>query len=664
MGMEIEFLKALVVILGVSALSIFLLHRLKMPPLIGFIAAGVIIGPYGLGIITDMHEIEVLAEIGIILLLFTVGIEFSMSELMRFKRVVVLGGGLQVGVTIMAAAALAYPFTKDLNISAFIGFLAALSSTAIVLKMLIERGEMDSPQGRTMTGILIFQDLCVVPLMLLTHSLSGETTGIAAIGAIMLKGLAIIFLVLLSARWIVPGLLHQIVKTRSSELFTVTIMLVCLGIALLTARFGLSLALGAFLAGLVISDSEYAYEATAKILPFKEGFLGLFFVSVGMLINTGFMAANYSVIILTVLAVFVLKTLITAAVLLVVPTSPRVSMHAALGLAQVGEFSFVLAAVGKSTGLISGDLYQMFLSAAVITMVMTPFILKLSPGASAWLASQKAFARLGRDQHDYPARGKLAGHAIIIGFGLNGRNLARTLRGAAIPYVVLELNSDTVMAEKKKGHPIYYGDGTSREMLQKLGVRRARLLVVAISDPSATRKIVAITKYESPSTYVIVRTRYLKEVEALNTLGADEVIPEEFETSVEIFSRVLHLYNVPRNVINDYIDEARKDSYRVFRAIEPPSRAFSEHIPALTELETETYLAKEGSFLIGRSLRELNLRAQTGATAMAVHRGDTMHQNPPPDFTFAEGDVVLLVGKREDLNRAFEFIEQGGKSPE
>ncbi len=662
--MEIAFLKALVVILGVSALSIFLLHRLKIPPLIGFIAAGVIIGPHGLGIITNMHEIEVLAEIGIILLLFTVGIEFSMSELMRFRKVVVLGGGLQVGVTIMAAAALTYPFTKDLSVSAFIGFLVALSSTAIVLKMLGERGELDSPHGRTMTGILIFQDLCVVPLMLLAPLLSGEAAGIAAVGAIMLKGFAIIFLVMLSARWLVPGLLHRIVSTRSSELFTITIMLVCLGIALLTARFGLSLALGAFLAGLIISDSEYAYEATAKILPFKESFLGLFFVSVGMLVNMGFMAANYFEIILIVLAVFALKSVITSAVLLAISTAPRVSLHAGLGLAQVGEFSFVLAAVGKSTGLIAGDLYQTFLAASVITMVMTPFALRLSPRASAWLTSQKAFARLGRNQQDYHTHEKLVGHAIIIGFGLNGRNLARTLRGAAIPYVVLELNSDTVMAEKKKGRPIYYGDGTSREMLQRLGVRRARLLVVAISDPSATRKIVAITKSECPSTYIIVRTRYLSEVEALNALGADEVIPEEFETSVEIFSRVLHLYNVPRNVINDYIDETRKDSYRVFRAMELPLRAFSEHIPALTELKTETYLAKKGSFLIGRSLRELNLRAHTGATVMAVQRGDTMHQNPSPDFTFAEGDVVLLVVKREDLNRAFEYIEQGGTPPE
>ncbi|MBI5188245.1 MAG: cation:proton antiporter, partial [Nitrospirae bacterium] len=491
--MELEFLKSLVIIFGVSAIVVFLLNKLKIPSIVGFLIAGTMIGPHGIGIIKDTHSVEILAEVGVILLLFTIGIEFSMAKLLRIKKAVAGGGGVQVLLTIILSATAVYLATGNINRSVFFGFLIALSSTAIVLKMLAERGETDTPHGRTMIGILIFQDFCVVPLMLLIPTLSGEGINVIDITIKMGKAALIITVVLMSARWIVPNLLHQVVRTRSRELFITTIIFLCISIALLTSKFGLSLALGAFLAGLIISESEYAHQATSDILPFKESFMGLFFVSVGMLMNVGYMAGNWQKITITVASIFGLKIITGVISALVIGNPVRTAVHAGLGIAQIGEFSFVLAIAGKASGLISGDFYQIFLSSSVITMMATPFVLKAAPTISAWITARHLFeriARLKKIQEGKEFTGRKKNHVVIVGFGLNGKNLANVLKETAIPYVVLEMNSDTVREMKKKGEPIYYGDGTSKEILHKLGIEKARLLVVAISDPASTRTIV------------------------------------------------------------------------------------------------------------------------------------------------------------------------------
>jgi CPA2 family monovalent cation:H+ antiporter-2 len=655
--MELEFLKALVLVFGVSALSVFVLHRLKIPPIVGFILAGLLIGPNGFGVIRDVREVEILAEIGIILLLFTVGVEFSLRNLLRIRKAVVFGGGGQVVLTISVFTLIAYAVIGNPQASVFLGFLAALSSTAIVLKILLERGETDSPQGRLMVGVLIFQDLCVVPLMLLIPALSGGRLDVFELGWTFLKALAIIAVVLLSAKWIVPRVLHQVVHTRSRELFLITVIFLCLGIALLTSQFGLSLALGAFLAGLVISESEYSYQATAEILPFKDSFMGLFFVSIGMLIDIAYISANWHLVLATVIGIFLVKSTTATVSLLTTSASLRVSTHAGIGLAQIGEFSFILAAAGRAAGLLSGEIYQLFLSATVITMSFTPFVLKAASPASIWLTTRGPLKKFRGKPGEVPFSRINLDHVIITGFGLNGRNLARTLRQTGVPYVVLELNSDTVRAEKKKGEPIFYGDGTSVEVLHRLGIKTAKVLVVAISDPSATRKIVALARKENPSIHIIVRTRYLVEVEDLRALGADEVIPEEFETSVEIFSRVLHHYNVPRNVITDHIEEIRKNGYQALRSHKLPAKSFEEMRDRMSEIETEAYLVKIQSHIPGHTLRELHLRARTGATVIAIERDGKFHPNPSADTVIKENDVIVLLGRREDMNKAVEYME-------
>lgn len=660
--MESEFLKSLVIIFGVSAVVVFLLHRLKVPSLVGFLVAGAIIGPHGIGLIKDAHAVETLAEVGVILLLFTIGIEFSMSKLMKMKKAVIGGGGVQVAFTIALSALVAYLATGKANMSVFFGFLVALSSTAIVFKMLTERGEIDSPHGRTMVGILLFQDLCVVPLMLLTPALSGEGINIADITLKFGKAVLIVAVVLLAARWLVPGLLHQVVHTKSRELFISTIILICLGIALLTSRFGLSLALGAFLAGLVISESEYAHQATSDILPFKDSFIGLFFVSVGMLINSGYMFDNYPKIAIVVALIFGLKIITGMFSALLIGNPLRTAIHAGLGLAQIGEFSFVLAVAGKASGLITEAFYQVFLSSSVITMIMTPFVLKTSPSISAWITSRRLLKRAGRLRRGFEGEGfprKKSGHVIIIGFGLNGRNLARVLKETAIPYFVLEMNGDTVREMKKKGEPIYYGDGTSQQILHKLGIEKARLLVVAISDPASSRRIVSIARHENPEVYIIVRTRYIAEVDDLKALGANEVIPEEFGTSVEIFSRVLREYHFPNNVILDMVDKIRSDSYTALRSVEIRESHLFEKCEWLPEIEMDGFRVPEESPLIAKSIAEIQVRKKTGATIIAVRRGAEIFTNPRPDFRFEGGDIILFTGDSEGMTRALNYFKDG-----
>lgn len=663
--MELEFLKSLVIILFISAIIVFVLGRLKISSIVGFLIAGVIVGPHGAHLIEDVRDVELFAEIGVILLMFTIGLEFSLKNLLRLRRSVFGGGLLQTFLTTSVVVFLiSFFFQHSLNIAIFEGFLVSLSSTAIVMKILQERSEIYSPHGRMSLGMLIFQDLCVVPFMLLIPVLAGNGGGVQDITVTILRAFLVIGIVLFAANWGVPRILHEVVSTRSRELFVITIILLCLGTALITSTFGLSLALGAFLAGIIISESEYAAQAISDILPFKESFTGLFFISIGMLLNISFLRLNLWTITGIVLVIILLKIITSAVSSSISGQTLQNSIQTGFYLSQIGEFSFILAVAGKNHGLITEEIYQIFLSASILTMIVTPFVIMVSSPTAIWLISRSLFNRLERmrrveEKEGFPA--KRTGHVIITGFGINGRNLARVLRESDIPYVVLEMNNNTVRKMKKMGEPIYYGDGTSREILHKLGIHSAKVLVVAISDASATRRIVQIARKENPELHIIVRTRYVAEIDHLTDSGANEVIPEEFETSVEIFSRVLHYYHTPRNVISDHIENVRKDCYSVLRGVELPKKELTERQELLKGMETETYLVRNTSWADGLSLRGLNLRVETGATIIAIKRTDNIHHNPPSDFILKAGDILLFIGTKEDIGRAIEYIDSRKK---
>mgnify|MGYP000869556321 FL=1 len=658
--MDYNFLQPILIIFGVSGLIIYLLGKIKIPSVVGFLIAGAIIGPYGMAFIKEPQDVEVIAEIGVMLLMFTIGIEFSIPRLMSLKKEVFLFGSLQVITTIIVITLISLlAFNISLNISIFYGFIVALSSTAIVMKLLFDRGELNSPHGKVCLGILLFQDLCVVPLMLFTQILSGQNGNYYNFFIVIFKALLILSVVFIFSRAAVPYILHEIVKTRSRELFIIIIIFICLGTAFFTYKLGLSLALGAFLAGIVISESEYSAQAVSDILPFKETFSGIFFISVGMLLNINYIKQHIVEETIIVGNIFILKSLIIVLIVYVFIHSIKLSLKSALALSQIGEFSFILAFTGKSIGLLDETAYQSFISASVITMLVTPLIIRYSPYVIDYLMQKNFFKNLEKIKRvkETDIIVKKSNHVIIIGFGLNGRNLARILKEINIPYVILELNPDTVRKMKKKGEPIYYGDGTSPEILHKLGIHRAKMLVIAISDPLATRKIVQIAKTENPKIHIIVRTRFVTEIDELRKLGANEVIPEEFETSLEIFSRVLHHFGIPRNKIVQLLEQIRVEGYEILRIPEISETRTGLECVIFEGLEMDSFEIEKNSWLIGKSIKSIDIRSKAGVTVIAVQRGEETFLNPPADFSLKEGDIIVYVGNKKQLINALNFFQ-------
>jgi monovalent cation:H+ antiporter-2, CPA2 family len=646
--MDFLALRDLVIIFGLSIGILLLSHRLRLPAIVGLLLTGVIVGPYGLRLVHDIEVVESLAEVGVVLLLFTIGIEFSLHALISLKRIVGIAGTLQVGLSMASAYTVARLLGRSDGEAVLWGFLVALSSTAIVLKLLGERGETDSPHGRIAVGVLILQDLSVVPMMFVLPLLAGPAAGSeAALEWVIAKAVAMVAVVLISARMVIPPLLHQVVRTRSHELFVLSIVVICFGTAWLTSLAGLSLALGAFVAGILISESDYGQQALADVLPLRDVFSSLFFVSVGMLLNVEF-ALQHAVIIGLIVVGIVLGKCVTGAVATLAMSYPlRTAVLTSLALAQIGEFSFVLARAGMVAGLIDEEMYQVFVAAAVITMLVAPFLLRVAP-IVADSAAQLPLARWlpGRPQPEAEVQEMpLKDHVVIAGFGLNGRNVARALAAAHIPYLVLEMNPETVRVERRKGIPIAYGDASQEAVLRHAGIETARVAVVAISDAAATRRVVELAKRLNPAVYLIARTRYSQEVRPLSVLGANEAIPEEFETSIEIFARVLRRYLVPREDIERQIASIREDDYEMLRQLRPPPLALHEIQRHLADLEVETFRIEAEAPAVGRTLAELHLRRQLGITVLAIQRDGETLTNPWGGTSLQAGDLVITLGK-------------------
>ena len=659
---EFEFLKSLIIILGISAVALFILNKFGIPSIVGFLIAGILLGPHGLELIKDVHLVEIFAEIGVVLLLFTIGLEFSLKKMLALRKTIFAGGMLQVLITSLIVFAFSKAAGKDINTSLILAFLIPLSSTAIVMKLLFDRAEIDSPHGRISLGLLIFQDFIVVIFMLMIPLLAGADKGIKEIAWVLMKSAGIIAAVIISSRWLVPRALHQIVHTKMRELFIISIIFICLGAAYLTYQLGLSLALGAFIAGLIISESEYSYQAISDILPFKESFNGLFFISVGMLMNLNFFISNLSAVMLAVLVIILLKTFASTIAVFIIGGNLRVSLHSGLILSQIGEFSFVLAVAALKAGLITEAVYQYFLSTAIITMLLTPLFLYLSPQVSIWITSRKLLARLQEMKASAEmskAVDRKTDHVIIIGFGINGRNLALVLKDLEVPYIILEMNSRTVSKWRKEGEPIFYGDGTSHEILHKLGIKMAKAVVVSISDPSAARKIVMTARKANPGIYLAVKTGYLAEVQDLLAIGADEVIPAEFETSIQLFSRVLQFYHMPNSLIEKYAWKFRKDHYRLFVKGETPKRLFHDTIAVMPDVDYESHVVEKDSPSVGRSVKELDIQQKTGAHVIAVKRGGETIKGLLADLIFQQWDIVFLIGDKSSLENACRSFFKG-----
>lgn len=686
-------LRDLVIVLTVALAAVYGLRRARLPTVVAFLVAGVLIGPGGLGLVRDRGSIEIIAELGVALLLFSVGLKLSLQDLGRMGRQVLGGGGLQTVLTIGAAVILGRLLGVEAPKGVFYGYLLAMSSTAIVLKLFAERAETDAAHGRFGLSVLVFQDLAVVP-MVLSLPLLARAGGLGWDAALLTlaKSLGMVAGIILAARFVFPWLIERAVRSRSREAFTLTTILVALGTAWLGAQAGLSLPLGAFLAGLVVSDSEYSQQVLAEVGPLRDALGGLFFISVGMLADPALWLQRPLQFLGLSLGVMLAKALIVFGVALLFGLGARVGVLAGLSLAQIGEFSFLLAQSGASLGLIGGERHQQFLAVSVLTMALTPLAILLAPRLAApaervawpslpWTPSTAsapapegtaaaAAARRGNavgeavaEAADGTAAAAAPGHVVIVGYGLNGGNVARVLRGLGIPVVVLELNPATVRRAQARGESVVYGDATNREVLRHTGIERARALVIAIADPVASRQIVAVARSANPGLTVIVRARYVAEVETLHRAGADVVVPEEFETSLELAGAAMAAFGASPRMIEREKAAIREERYASLAA---EGRPVTPHLPLSRLFGAADVAAVDlpaASLAAGSTLRELDLRGRTGASVVALARDDKMLGNPGPDLVLRGGDVLYIWGDARQLARARDALERGAGPP-
>lgn len=650
---DIPILRDLVILVAVAVPVVILAYRLRIPSVVGFLVTGIAIGPTALGLVQEGEQVSALAEIGVVLLLFAVGLELSLSRIVRMGRLVLRGGALQVLGTMGAVAGAMLLAGDDWRQGVLFGALIALSSTAIILKVYADRGELDSAYGRTVVAILLFQDLCVVPLMLMLPLLDGAATEAGEVARSIVVAFAVTAAMVVVGSWAVPRLLARIAEIRNQEIFTLVVVAIGLGAAYVTSSFGLSLALGSFLAGLIISESEFGLQALSDILPFRDTFSGIFFISVGMLLDVRYVMGHAALVFGVALGIIVLKTLVAGLVVRLARRSSRVGLVAGIGLAQVGEFSFILASTAVSLGVLAPERYQLFLGAAIITMLIAPFAVAWAPDLADRIFALRDLPTMEFATREVRAAGPMADHVIIVGYGLNGRNLARALRRARIPYVILDSNGALVRQARLAREPVFFGDGTRVEVLDRVGLRRARVIVFAIASIADERRAVVVARHHNPDIHIVTRTRYVREIAELQRLGANEVVPEEFETSLEIFARVLRRFDVPASRIREAAEEARRDHYELLRERGATVAPLDEVLSRFgARLDLEVVVARAGAEAIGQTARTLRLRSRTGAIATAVLRHGEGVFRPTGEIVFEDGDEVVLVGDPRALAEA------------
>ncbi|SMO46930.1 cation:proton antiporter domain-containing protein [Fodinibius sediminis] len=664
-AVSLPFLSELVALFGVSVVIAYICYRFRIVPIVGFLLAGVLIGPNALALVQDQELVNMLAEIGIILLLFTIGIEFSLDKLARIKKAILVGGGLQVSITTLLVAVLLWLFGISWNSGIYTGCLVALSSTAIILGLLNERGETDTPTGQLTLAVLIFQDLAIVLMVLLVPILAGESQSLSDIAVIIGKAAMLIVLVIVLAQRIVPWLLEKVAQTRRQELFLLTVVAICFGTAAVTNLVGVSLALGAFLAGLVVSESHYSEQAISEILPLRTIFNAVFFVSVGMLLDLQYVIEHPLIIAGIALSVILLKFLVSTGSLLALKYPVRIAATAGFGLAQIGEFSFVLERSGRMAGLTPADMgdlgSQIFIAVSVLLMTVTPWLMDRGSTVGTMVSRFRMFGK-DSDSQPVPSADKksLEDHVIIIGYGPAGRHLVQVLGDTGIPYIVIEMNPDSVKEMQQQDIPVIFGDACQQYILSQAVVEQAKLCVIATNDPLASPRIVRQARYLNPTLQIIVRSRYLSELEYFEEMGADIVVPEEMETTVRLFTHVLGAYMVPQEEIQEYVRILRADDYEILRG--SIQEAHLMVLQGLDEegLHTRAVAVREGSPVSGKTLEELELRKKYGFTVLAVKRGENTMGNPAGSFRLQPDDRLVLVGSADQFSTCSALFRTDG----
>jgi CPA2 family monovalent cation:H+ antiporter-2 len=653
-----HLIKDLAILLLASLPINIVFHKIKVPSVMGYLLAGVIIGPHGLHLIQDSEEVKQLAEIGVILLLFVIGLEFSLQRMLKDLKVILGVGSLQLGLTGVAVFFMFDAWGYPINQGLLFGLLIPLSSTAIVLKMITDRAEIDTRHGRLCIGTLLLQDICVVPMMLIIPLLtqSGQLSPLD-FGVTTLKSIAAVATIFFFSRLIVPRSLQAIARMGSKEHLTLFVILIILGTGWVSESLGLSLAMGAFIAGIIISESEYSHQIILDILPLKDYFSSVFFISVGMLLQVEIFYDSVFWFLGLAGAVIGLKAFLGFLACLLLKNTFRVSFIVGIRLAQVGEFSLIIASLALEKDLFLPGHYQSFLIVSILSMLVAPLLIQFSTGLSMKLHSLFGAAEV--EEPESAKEEKLSGHVIIAGFGMVGRNLSRVLKETGTPFIVLELDGERIKQALSEGITTLYGDATHRDILLRAGIEHAKMLVFATADHIAAEQTVRLARQLSPEIYILVRVRYANQVDALNKAGANQVIPEEFETSIEIFSRVLREYHIANNIIEQQVELARLEGYSMFRGLSLDITSMKKFSTYLTASLTESFHVLEDSWCHKKTLQELNWNKATDAKLIAVVRNDQLQADPAPDFRFAAGDIIVVFGPHANLDRSLKRLQSG-----
>ncbi|PSB47964.1 sodium:calcium exchanger [Cyanosarcina cf. burmensis CCALA 770] len=658
----------LVLVLAVAAGGGLLAALCRQPVLLGYLLGGMVVGPAGLGLIKELVQVETLAQFGVAFLLFALGVEFSFAELKKVQAIALGGGGLQIALTILVTVLVcgvagAWEILPAKGV--FLGSILSLSSTAVVLKCLMERNETASSHGQVMLGILVVQDLALGLMLAVLPALDQppQLIGIAVVTALLRIGLFAAGAVA-AGIWLIPPLLRLLARTESKELFLLGVVALCLGIALLTEHLGLSIEMGAFVAGLMISEVEYADQTLTYVEPLRDIFATLFFAAIGMLIDPVFLWQNLELILGLVALVFVGKFAIVMPLVMLFRYPLKTALIAGLGLAQIGEFSFVLASEGRSLGLVSRPVYLLILGTTAVTLVLTPFVLRLVPKLLElpWL---KKFIE-GQDLPlEISANTPQQNHVVVCGYGQVGKNLVRLLQERDRPVVVIDQSESRIQQVREAGVPYVYGNAASLHVLEKAGVERAKSLAIALPDPMSSRLCLKRALELSPDLDVVVRATKDKDIELLYQLGAREVVQPEFEASLELASHLLTQIGLAPFSIQQEMQQIRNHHYLELRPERTAAQVSRELQQATQDLNSRWYALPAGSPLTGMTLEEADLRYLTGVSLMAIKRADGQEVDYPNAKTMLEkGDRLLLVGEAEELAALEELAQSEATVPE
>jgi CPA2 family monovalent cation:H+ antiporter-2 len=644
-------LKDIIIILFLAVFIIVITAKFRIPPLIGFLLTGIIIGPTAFKLVETVKEIEVLAEVGIIIIMFTIGLEFSLHKIREMKNYFLFFGSLQVIISWTLFTCIFFFYGLLFYQSFFGGFILSLSSTAIVLKLLQDKAKINTPSGLKITGILLFQDAAIIPLLIILPSIyqfrEAISPQIFIQTMLSIGGVTVVFIV---SRILLPRIFTLILKVRIPELLMVTLFVLLFGTAFITYKIGASLAIGAFITGVAVSDSDYAHQINTEIIPSRHIFNSIFFISIGMFINLPFLMAHITEVILITGLIIVIKIIIILFIFIILKYPLNEGFITAFSLAHIGEFSFILLKLSEEHNLFSPDIYQLLLSSTVLSMFSIPFALKAGEKISSYKAFKKKVDVI-------PKSTSLKNHTIIAGFGVNGQNISRILKLLDIPYSIIDINPETVSKYKSLGEDIHYGDIDREDNLKYLGITRASLLVIAISDMQACMRGIKISKRLNPNLRIIARSNFLSQVDMMYKLGADLVLSQDMETSLIFIHHILKFYHMPDHVARIQTNLLRKEHYQFFIKDEF-HEAWKIAILDTIEQDNEMFFVGPFSRYVAKKITDLEPYYYEDVKIIGIIRQDKVITESLEKLTIEKYDSIIFSGNHQKVFKALSWMEE------